>query len=47
MFQEIKEKLKDSKELTVKNKTQKVNNKQITEKEICQFYSDIIFIEII
>ena len=47
MFQEIKEKLKYSKELTINNKSGKINNKQITEKETCLYYSDIIIIEII
>ena len=47
MFQEIKEKLIYSKELTINNKSGKINNKQITEKETCLYYSDIIIIEII
>ena len=47
MYEEIKEKLKYSKELSINNKTGKINNKQITEKETCLYYSDIILIEII
>jgi len=35
MYQEIKEKLQYSKDITINNKTGKVNNKQITDKETC------------
>ena len=45
MYSEIKEKLQYSKDLTVNNKKGKVNNKQITDKETCLYYSDIILIE--
>ena len=47
MYQEIKEKLQYSKDITINNKTGKVNNKQITDKETCLYYSDIILIETI
>ena len=47
MYQEIKEKLQYSKDITINNKTGKVNNKQITDKETCIYYSDIILMEII
>ena len=45
MYKEIKEKLLFSKDLTINNKTGKVNNKEITDKETCLYYSDIIIIE--
>ena len=47
MYDEIKEKIRYSKDITINNKTGKVNNKQITDKETCLYYSDIILIETI
>ena len=45
MYKEIKEKLINSRELTINNKSGMLNNKRITEKETCIYYSDIIIIE--
>ena len=47
MYRELKEKLIYSKEITINNKSGMVNNKQITDKETCIYYSDITIIEII
>ena len=45
MYKEVKEKLFFSKDIMINNKTGKVNNKQITEKETCIYYSDLILIQ--
>ena len=47
MYKEIKEKIEYSKELIINNKSGIVNNKQITDKETCIYYSDITLIEMI
>ena len=45
MYKEIKEKLEVTKGIMINNKTGLVNNKQITEKETCLYYSDLILIQ--
>ena len=45
MYKEIKEKLEVTKNIMIKNKTGLINNKQITEKETCLYYSDLILIQ--
>ena len=45
MYKEIKEKILLSKNIMINNKSGKVNNKQITEKETCIYYSDLILIQ--
>ena len=47
MYKEIKEKLEYSREIILNNKSGIVNNKQITDKETCIYYSDITLIEIV
>ena len=47
MYKEIKEKIEYSKELIINNKSGIVNNKQITDKETCIYYSDIMLIELV
>ena len=47
MYKDIKEKLQYSKEIIINNKSGMVNNKQITDKETCIYYSDITLIEIV
>ena len=47
MYNEIKEKIEYSKEIIINNKSGMVNNKQITDKETCIYYSDIMLIELI
>jgi hypothetical protein len=45
MYKEIKEKLEQSKDIMINNKSGVVNNKQITDKEICIYYSDLIIVQ--
>ena len=45
MYKELKEKLEVTKNIMIKNKTGIINNKQITEKETCLYYSDLILIQ--
>ena len=45
MYKEIKEKLEMTKTIMIKNKSGVVNNKQITDKETCIYYSDLILIQ--
>ena len=45
MYTKIKEKLEITKNLMINNKSGKVNNKQITDKETCIYYSDLIIIQ--
>jgi hypothetical protein len=45
MYKEIKEKLEVTKGIMINNKTGLVNKKQITEKETCIYYSDLILIQ--
>ena len=45
--QEIKEINEYPKEIIINNKSGMVNNRQITDKETCIYYSDIILIELI
>jgi hypothetical protein len=47
MYNEIKEKIEYSKEIIINNKSGMVNNKQITDKETCIYYSDIMLIELV
>jgi hypothetical protein len=45
MYKEIKEKLELTKKMMINNKSGKLNNKQITEKEISIYYSDLNLIQ--
>ena len=45
MYKEIKAKLELTKNIMVKNKSGMVNNKQITDKETCIYYSDLIIVQ--
>ena len=45
MYKEIKERLELSKNIMINNKSGIVNNKQITDKEICIYYSDLIIVQ--
>ena len=45
MYKELKEKLEITKNIMISNKTGLINNKQITEKETCLYYSDLILIQ--
>jgi hypothetical protein len=45
MYKEIKEKLEQSKDIMINNKSGIVNNKQITDKEICIYYSDLTIVQ--
>ena len=45
MYKELKEKLEVTKNIMINNKTGLINNKQITEKETCLYYSDLILIQ--
>ena len=45
MYKEIKEKLEVTKSIMINNKTGLINKKQITEKETCLYYSDLILIQ--
>ena len=45
MYKELKEKLEVTKNIMINNKTGMINNKQITEKETCLYYSDLILIQ--
>ena len=45
MYKNIKEKLEISKHIMINNKTGFLNNKQITDKETCIYYSDLIIIQ--
>ena len=45
MYKEIKEKLELTKNIMINNKSGKVNNKQITDKETCIYYSDLIIVQ--
>jgi hypothetical protein len=45
MYNELKEKLAVTKNIMISNKTGLINNKQITEKETCLYYSDLILIQ--
>ena len=45
MYKELKEKLEVTKNIMINNKTGLINKKQITEKETCLYYSDLILIQ--
>ena len=45
MYKEIKEKLEATKSIMINNKTGLIDKKQITEKETCLYYSDLILIQ--
>ena len=45
MYKELKEKLEVTKSIMINNKTGLIKNKQITEKETCLYYSDLILIQ--
>ena len=45
MYKEIKEKLELTKKIMINNKSGKINNKQITDKEISIYYSDLNLIQ--
>ena len=45
MYNEIKQKLEMTKNIMINNQSGVVNNKQITDKETCIYYSDIVLIQ--
>ena len=45
MYQKIKEKLEQTKNIMIDNKSGILNDKQITDKETCIYYSDLIIIQ--
>ena len=45
MYQKIKEKLEQTKLIMIDNKSGVLNNKQITDRETCIYYSDLIIIQ--